>query len=53
MKKIYNAPNMECVTLSATDVIATSSLGVANDISGLPGGDTEKFGSLQSIHKRA
>ena len=52
MKKQYNAPQMECVVLSTTDVIATSGIGVGNDDSGLLG-DTNKFGSIQSIRNRA
>ena len=47
MKKLYNAPQLECIVLSMVDVVATSGIGIGNDDE-----TTIKFGSIQSIRNR-
>lgn len=47
MKKMYNAPQMECVMLSTADVIATSFLALGVDAE-----ENGKFGAIQSIRNR-
>ena len=49
MKKMYNAPELECAVLSVDDILTESSssvvLGTDNDTDG-------KFGAVQSIRNR-